>query len=91
MPREESAKQRIDDSLAVEAVMIGHIRHDAGERANAERLVPRNREVVLAAPLGGEPQMAPHLPGRLVPKPGQSCRQVIAGDVTRQSQVVSSS
>jgi hypothetical protein len=41
----------------------GDVGEDAGERADAETRVIGDRDVMLAALLGGEPQVAPSLAG----------------------------
>lgn len=63
-----------------------------GERSNPERIVARDRDVVLAA-LGGdrEADVATDLPGRAIAALRESPDQGVAGDVAREPQTARTS
>ncbi len=71
--------------------MLSDVAEDAGQRADPEGRVTRDRDVVLAAFESGQPKMAAGLAGHPVVQASERLREIVAGDVPRQSQAVMTS
>jgi hypothetical protein len=73
-----------DQLLACEAVVRGDALEDAGERADFDRMVIRNRLVVFAVALGGHAHVRAALPIHGLAEHAQRLDQLRAGHVARQ-------
>ena len=71
--------------------MLGEIAEDRAERADPERIVVRNRDVVFAVAPGRQPEMAPRLTRDLILQPCQCLYQAIGRQVPRELQRVRTS
>ena len=68
-----------------EAVVRSHFTEDGAKRAQLERVVRGNRQVVRATGLRGEPAMGPTLASELVSeRPAQGLLQISGGKIARQ-------
>ena len=69
---------------ALDLEVLSHHVEEGGERPDAERVVHRNRDVVLAEFLRRESHVAAGLPRNLVAKPLEPPGELAAREVTRQ-------
>lgn len=58
-----SEREQDQEGVAVETMVVRHVREDGGQRADSKRRMPGDRDVVLAVPIGREPQVTARLPG----------------------------
>ena len=64
--------------------MLGYVAEDRAERADPERIVVRDREVVFTVALGRQPEMTPRLARDLILQPCKRFYQVIGRQVARE-------
>ena len=86
-----SAEEAFDQRLSAQAEVLSDVTEDAGQRANPEGRVPRNSDMMFTAFESGQPNMAAGLAGHPVAEISEGFREIVAGDVSRQSQAVMTS
>jgi len=86
-----SAEQPFDERLSAQAEVLSDVAEDAGQRADPEGRVARDGDVVLAAFESGQSKMAAGLTSHPVAQVSERLREIVAGDVPRQSQAVMTS
>jgi hypothetical protein len=78
------AEDLLDKGGALDPEVLGYHLEDGGEGADAERLVGRDRDVMLAALLRRQAQVATGLPRDRVAEPLEPLGEVAAREVARQ-------
>jgi hypothetical protein len=78
MPFCVSRKQPRHEGLTADLMVHGHRRQNRGQRANSERIVRWNREVMFPAGRGRQPYVTARLARDAVSELRQHSRQVIA-------------
>ena len=68
--------------------MLGHVAEKTGQRSNPERRVAGDRDVVLAAFQGGQPEVTACLTGYAIAQIDEGFCEVFAGDVARKPQAL---
>jgi hypothetical protein len=72
--------------IPIDSKMFGDRREDARQSSDTKGVVSGNRDVMLGRKTDCEAEMAPSLPRGAIAQPRQSLRELIAGDIARQSQ-----
>jgi len=86
-----SAEQAFDELLSARSEVLSNVTKHAGQRTDPEGRVTRNGDVVLTAFESSQPQMAAGLTGHPIAQVSERLREIVAGDVPRQSQAVMTS
>ena len=86
-----STEEAFDQRLPGQTEVLGDVTQDAGQRAHPEGRVTRDGHVVLTAFGSGKPNVAAGLTGHSVAEVTERLREIVAGDVPRQSQAVMTS
>ena len=92
-PRSDgSAEQFPLKRLSRKPQVTGYISQNRGQRADAQRRVGRDRDVVFTPNHRGEAKVTTGLPRHPIPvMPSESLRELDAGEVSRQPHTASSS
>ena len=76
-PRVSAAEKLSGDGFPRQAKMFRDVTEDRGDCAHAKRIVPRDRDVVLALLLSGQSHMAPSLPRDHIAQCRQGASKII--------------
>lgn len=86
-PTRSALEQRLEQLVAGHLEVRTNLPQDGAQGSNSKRAVPGNGDVVLAfSPSRRQPQVATRLTGNLVPVTNEQARELLAGQVARQSQ-----
>lgn len=86
-----SPEESLEDCFARQGKVLGHIAEKTGQCSNPERRVAGDGDVVLAAFVGGQPEVTACLTGYAIAQIGDGFCEVVARDVPRKPQALMTS